>query len=141
MAQNAFVGQNPDCVTIGAPGSINSTEAIPPPSAPNINALSSITGLAFVPEAPNFKSALIQQFNLQVEQQVGANVFTIGYVGNIGQHLPEVFNDLNVPKPFSTNAGDPNFGTGARPLGTLLPLLSSVGVVATEGYSNYNGLQ
>src|ERR1700744_273436 len=113
MAQNAFVGQNPDCVTIGAPGSINSTEAIPPPSAPNINALSSITGLAFGAEAPNFKSALIQQFNLQVEQQVGANVFTIGYVGNIGQHLPESINNINQPAPFNPIT---NPTAAARPL-------------------------
>src|ERR1700744_2822660 len=138
MAQNAFVGQNPDCVTIGAPGSINSTEAIPPPSAPNINALSSITGLAFVPEAPNFKSALIQQFNLQIEQQFGANVFTIGYVGNIGQHLPESIDNINQPAPFNPIT---NPAGSARPLNGVLPNLSGVSFIQSEGISNYNALQ
>jgi len=42
---------------------------------------------------------MIQQFNLQVEQQFGPNVLTIGYVGNIGQHLAELYNDINVPTP------------------------------------------
>jgi len=69
--------------------------------------LSNISGLSFVAEQTNFKNALIQQFNLQVEQQVGANVFIIGYVGNIGQHLPESINNINQPLPFNpiTNAG------------------------------------
>jgi hypothetical protein len=144
MAQNAFVGQNPDCVTIGAPGSLNSTEAIPPPSAPNINALSSITGLAFVAEAPNFKSALIQQFNLQVEQQVGANVFTIGYVGNIGQHLPESIGNINEPSPFNPlypTGSAQNPTGGAHQLQMQLPNLGTVGYIQSEGISNYSALQ
>jgi hypothetical protein len=144
MAQNAFVGQNPDCVTIGAPGALNSTEAIPPPSAPNINALSSITGLGFAAEAPNFKSALIQQFNLQLEQQVGANVFTIGYVGNIGQHLPESINNINQPSPFNplyATGSAQNPTGGAHQLQTQLPNLSTVSYIESEGISNYSALQ
>jgi hypothetical protein len=144
MAQNAFVGQNPDCVTIGAPGTLNSIEAIPPPSAPNINALSSITGLAFVAEAPNFKSALIQQFNLQVEQQVGANVFTIGYVGNVGQHLPESINNINEPSPFNPlypTGSAQNPTGGAHQLQTQLPNLGIVSYFQSEGISNYSALQ
>ncbi len=144
MAQNTFAGQNPDCATIGAPGSLNNTVAIPPPSAPNINALSSITGLGFVAEAPNFKSALIQQFNLQLEQQVGANVFTIGYVGNIGQHLPESINNINQPSPFNPlypmgSAQNPT--GGAHQLQTQLPNLSTVSYIQSEGISNYSALQ
>jgi Carboxypeptidase regulatory-like domain len=144
MAQNAFVGQNPDCVTIGARGALNSTEAIPPPSAPNINALSLTTGLGFAAEAPNFKSALIQQFNLQLEQQVGDNVFTIGYVGNLGQHLPESINNINQPSPFNPlyPAGSAQNPTGgAHQLQTQLPNLSTVSYIQSEGISNYSALQ
>jgi hypothetical protein len=133
-------GQNPDCATpsIGAPGVLSSTEAIPaPPTTPQpVPALNTITGLSFVADATNFKSALIQQFNLQVEQQVGANVFTIGYVGLIGQHLPESISDINQPPPF-----DPFTNPTGRPLSALLPNLSGVSYLATEGISNYSALQ
>jgi hypothetical protein len=110
-----------------------------------VPALNTITGLSFVAEATNFRSALIQQFNLQVEQQVGANVFTIGYVGNIGQHLPESINNINQPAPFNAIT-NPN---GARrPLDAIfdptIPAnsnLSGVSYLASGGVSNYSALQ
>jgi hypothetical protein len=137
-------GQNPDCVTIGAPGAISSTQAIPPPSVPNVANLGGITGLSFVAEAPNFKDALIQQFNLQIEQQFGANVFTIGYVGNIGQHLPESIDNINQPAPFNPlyPVGSPQNPTGGNhQLQTQLPNLGSVSYINSGGISNYNALQ
>jgi hypothetical protein len=93
-------------------------------------------GLTFVAEDPNFKPALIQQYNLQVEQQFGPNVLTVGYVGNIGQHLAETINDINVPTPAQIAANN-----NVRPLSTLLPNLSTVTWLQSEGISNYNGLQ
>jgi len=136
-------GQNPSCGTIaGAPTALN--QGLPVPVAPDITNLAGIAGLSFVAEAPKFKSALIQQFNLQVEQQFGANVFTIGYVGNIGQHLPESINSINQPKPYNPLAplgSAANPVGGARPLNSLLPNLSGVSYIASEGISNYSGLQ
>ena len=132
-------GQNPDCALQGQPGLINL--GIPVPSAPSasqIANLSTIPGLGFVAEATKFKSALIQQFNLQLEQQFGANVFILGYVGNIGQHLPESINNINQPLPFNAVT---NPGGSARPLAGPLPNLSGVSYLATEGVSNYNALQ
>src|SRR6201999_618793 len=102
-----------------------------------------ITGLVFVAEAPNFESALIQQFNLQVEQQVGANVFTIGYVGNIGQHLPESINNINEPSPFNPlypTGSAQNPTGGAHQLQMQLPNLGTVGYIQSEGISNYSAL-
>jgi hypothetical protein len=132
-------GQNPDCATLGQPGVINQGIPVPaPPSAAQLANLSTIPGLSFVAEATNFKSALIQQFNLQLEQQFGANVFIIGYVGNIGQHLPESINNINQPLPFNPIT-DP--GGSARPLSAVLPNLSGVSYLATGGISNYNALQ
>jgi hypothetical protein len=141
--QGKFAGQNQDCATLTptpAPGALSSTEAIPaPPTTPQpVPALNTITGLAFVAEATNFRSALIQQFNLQVEQQVGANVFTIGYVGNIGQHLPESINSINQPAPFNPIT---NPAGSARPLNALLPNLAGVSYLASGGVSNYSALQ
>ncbi len=129
--------QNPSCATVaGAPTAFD--QGLPTPAAPNISNLANIPALSFVAEAPNFKSALIQQFNVQVEQQWGANVFTIGYVGNIGQHLPESINNINQPAPFNPIT---NPGGSARPLNNQLPNLAGVSFIASEGISNYNGLQ
>jgi hypothetical protein len=140
--QNKFAGQNPDCATIGAPGALSGTEAIPvPPITPQpVPALNTITGLSFVAEATNFKSALIQQFNLQVEEQVGANVITIGYVGNIGQHLPESISNINQPAPFNP-LNNPTNTLQNRPLFNQLPNLGNISYLATEGISNYSALQ
>jgi hypothetical protein len=135
-------GQNPDCAsTAGGNQPGNMSEGIPVPAAPSaaqIADLSTIPGLGFVAEATHFKSALIQQFNVQVEQQVGANVFIIGYVGNIGQHLPESIDNINQPLPFNV-VTDPS--AAARPLAALLPNLSGVSYLNTGGISNYSALQ
>src|SRR6201996_7534535 len=111
-------GQNGDCALQSQFGKFS--QGILPPSAPTAGQLanlSTIPGLSFVADQVNFKNALIQQFNLQVEQQIGANVFIIGYVGNIGQHLPESINNINQPLPFNPIApiGSPaNPVNGAR---------------------------
>jgi hypothetical protein len=136
---NLPAGQNGDCALQGQFG--NFSQGIISPSAPSaaqLANLSTINGLSFVADATNFKNALIQQFNLQLEQQVGANVFTLGYVGNIGQHLPESINNINQPLPFNPIT---NPGGSARPLNGPLPNLGGVSYLATGGISNYNGLQ
>ena len=134
-------GQNPACSTVpGAPTTFDA--GLPLPSTPNVSNLANVNSLSFTAENPRFKSALIQQFNLQLEQQFGANVFTIGYVGNIGQHLAETINDINQPAPFNPErltASGP--GSGQRRLAGVLPGLSSVGWLQSEGVSNYNALQ
>ncbi len=147
----ATSGQNPSCGSIGQPGTINTGVPVPTaPSAAQLADLRTIPGLSFVAEATNFRSALIQQFNLQMEQQLGANVFIIGYVGNIGQHLPESINNINQPLPFNVIT---NPGGAARPLdATFTPAptaanpkpssnLSGISYLASEGISNYNALQ
>ena len=93
-------GQNPACLV--APfGTLTAGIPVPvAPSAAQIANLTTISGLSFVAEATNFRTALIQQFNVQLEQQVGANVFTLGYVGLLGQHLPESINNINQPLPY-----------------------------------------
>jgi hypothetical protein len=115
------------------------------PSAAQIANLTTISGLSFVAEATNFRTALIQQFNVQLEQQVGANVFTLGYVGLLGQHLPESINNINQPLPYDPTT-NPN--GKFRPLDTIFgngnpanSNLSGVSYLASGGVSNYNGLQ
>ncbi|HEY9137571.1 MAG TPA: TonB-dependent receptor [Terriglobus sp.] len=123
---------NPDCATVGAVGDFSAGLPLPAPQTINSNSLS------FSAEDPHFRSALIQQFNLQVQQEFGSNVLTVGYVGNLGQHLPQTVNDINIPKPGNSIA---NPALAARPLSTILPNLSGVGMMLSQGYSNYNALQ
>jgi hypothetical protein len=127
-----------NCATISG-ASTTFAQGLPLPAPQTINS----PALSFVAEDPNFRSAIVQQFNLQVEKQFGANVFTIGYVGNIAQHLPEEINDINVPKPAAVYAGlnSPTPTTAPRPLTTNLSNLGTVNWLQSEGISNYNGLQ
>ncbi len=94
--------------------------------------------LSFTAEDPKDKPSMIQQFNLQIEQQFGPNVLTVGYVGNIGQHLPELLGDVNDPTPAQVKAG--GFNT-PRPLNAVLPNVGQIQWLESEGISNYNGLQ
>jgi hypothetical protein len=136
-------GQNPACSSMGAPATLD--QGLPTPVAPNVSNITAITGLTFTAMAPNFRPAMIQQFNLQVEKQYGANVFTLGYVGNIGEHLPESINNINQPAPYNPFT-NPN--GKYRPLDAIFnptnpgaSNLSGVGYMQSEGISNYNALQ
>ena len=115
------------------------TAGLPLPAPQTINSQS----LSFIAEDPKFRSAMIQQYNLQIEEQFGANVLTVGYVGNKADHLPQTINDINVPLPGNSiqSAMNPTPASSVRPLQALLPNLSSVGWGASEGISNYNALQ
>ena len=143
VADGITTGQNPACGTAGTSGASAPTTFDAGLPAPAAQSLSS-SGLSFEAEDPNFRSALIQQYNLQIEQQFGANVLTIGYVGNKGSHLPQTIDDINVPLPFNPDApvgSATNPVAGARPLSTVLNNLSSVAWGVSEGISNYNALQ
>lgn len=131
---------NPACDPAQGQATVFS-QGLPLPQPQTINS----QGLSFVAEDPNFKSALMQQFNLQVQQQFGANVLTIGYVGNIGQHLPVQIDDINQPfvgdsVTIPAGATAPRASSN-RKLSAILPNLNGVNWLATSGVSNYNALQ
>lgn len=117
----------PDCATLGLTSTFDA--GLPLPAAQTLSSSS----LSFISVDPHLRSAIVQQFNLLAERQFGANVFTIGYVGSLGQHLPQPLDDINVPRP--NNEGLP------RPLSKVLPNLGSVNWLASGGISNYSGLQ
>jgi hypothetical protein len=125
-------GINPDCATVGAVG--NFSAGLPLPQPQNINS----PNLSFNGEDLNFRSAMIHQYNLQVQQQFGANVLTIGYVGNTAQHVPQTVNDINEPLPGDSVT---NPALNRRPLQGILPNLGQVGWMLSQGVSNYNALQ
>jgi len=86
-------------------------------------------------EMPNFRPAYLEQFNLQLQKQVGNNIVTAGFVGNMGRRLPS-FQNLNTPT--SLNPANsivyPVDPTGAFPWmdGTVLGESISAGNSAWE---------
>lgn len=86
----------------------------------------------------SFRTSYMIQFNTLVEHQFGKNVLTIGYVGQLGRHLPATINDINVPDPHTATIG--SFLT-TRPTASILPGLGGVGMYYSTGSSSYNALQ
>src|ERR1019366_5428755 len=65
--------------------------AAPDPSQPS----GTINGLAL-----DFKASYLQQYNLTIQRQFGANVLSAGYVGQLGRRLPYGSDlDINRPNP------------------------------------------
>ncbi len=78
---------------------------------------------------PNFKTAYLQNFNLNVEQQLTPNtLFTVAYVGSLGRRLGLVY-DVNQPV------------NGVRPYLSQYPTLLAINQVNSSGTSNFNSLQ
>lgn len=93
--------------------------------------------------APNYRSTIISQMSLGVEQAFGANLAEVRYVGSIGRHVyrPNINWDTPLPQttPFSGPGG---FATASElPLYNEVPLVTSVLITDTEGVSSYNALQ
>jgi hypothetical protein len=92
-----------------------------------------------------YQEAYLEQFNLQLQKQFGANVVTIGYVGELGRHA-EV---RNLPQNQVTNPGlsstPPLTLGGTTPLGVLpgFPWTKSLNLTESNnwGTSAYEGLQ
>jgi hypothetical protein len=68
-------------------------------------------------------------------------VLTIGYVGNIGQHLAELFSDINIPTVAQVLASKSTAYNAPRPLYATLPNVSQIKWLASGGISNYSALQ
>ncbi len=119
--------------TAGAPATLSAGLPIPtapgPPGPTNAN-------LSFSAVQPDLKSGVVEQFNLMVEKQFGQNVFTVGYIGDLGHHLPMTLNNVNVPNP-----------TGLTPTQiqaiTAKPFINVAGIqdYISEGQSSYQALQ
>jgi hypothetical protein len=56
---------------------------------------------------PNFRPSYLYQANLQVQKQIGNNIVTAGFVGNLGRRMPS-FQNLNTPTSAAAYHSAPN---------------------------------
>ena len=109
------LGSNPPFAT-----SVNNTANV---NLANPFSLPPGTGSAINAVAPNFKSAVVYSYNLNIQREQFGTVFQIGYVGSQGRHLRLL--------------GDANQGiNGLRPNSAF----SSITVQESVSNSSYNGL-
>jgi len=97
--------------------------------------------LTYIP--PNFNTTRIQQFNVMVQQQIGKNVFSIGYVGDVGTHL-QYQTTVNRPNPTGPYPNDATTGPPPTPAlltATQLPNVTSVMGWLPTAITNYNSMQ
>ncbi|GGH05686.1 hypothetical protein GCM10011586_22340 [Silvibacterium dinghuense] len=137
------VSATPVCGT-GGQGSTSTqtlSQGLPVPSAPFVAGqspdLASLSGLSFNAENPKLRQGVVYQYNLMVERQLGAAVATLGYVGEVGNHQPQVLNNINLPSPAGPTAAQ----SQTYLLSSVLPNVATVGYYDSEGVSNYNALQ
>jgi hypothetical protein len=96
----------------------------------------------------NFKQGRIQQYNVNVEQEVPGNiVVTAGYAGSRSSHILVDGNNLNVGSPGACGGVVPGYTAGCGPNGasfgipyTAFPF-STISNISDTGRAEYNSLQ
>jgi len=135
---------------IGGPGNGTGTfqRGLPLPTAASAT---NPAGNIADPVDPNFRSSYLEQFNLTLERAFGPNVLQATYVGMLGRHIAQIYNDQNLPPLISNNtlnalAAVEGTTPGVaynklRPFYTQLPNITQIGGYNSAGSSNYNALQ
>jgi hypothetical protein len=109
--------------------SANGDTGIPLPARgyPNFNPASPPAGTSMIAVNPHSKTSMVEEWNLQVEHQIGSNnTLNVAYVGTIGSNLSSYY-------PYNIN----QFKTGIQ----NFPGLGGINYNDYNGISNYNGLQ
>jgi len=104
---------------------------------------------AFNTENPNLKLGMVQQFNVNVEQQLpGQIVLTAGYAGSRASHILNYGNNINTSSPTACQGGPdevPGYTLGCGPGGayfpTLYPDFGNIYSINDYGRAHYNSLQ
>jgi hypothetical protein len=93
------------------------------------------TSLGILSINPNYRAAYLQNFNVNVEQQLAKNtMLTVAYVGSVGRRLAYVA-DIN-QIAVTTNAA-----ARVRPYAAQYPYLTAINQVNSGATSNYSSLQ
>jgi hypothetical protein len=119
-----FVGQGP----LNDNNSVDATQALPlPVFGASAITPSLIANSSLIAELPNNQNGMVQQWNLQLQQQVDRfTSVTMAYVGNKSDHLMTYF-----------NANAPVLGTGVKTYANRQTIMEG----SAEGSGNYHGLQ
>jgi hypothetical protein len=114
--------------SIGYPGSASPTgAALPARGYVNFNPAAPPAGTTMIAVNRDNKNSMVQEWNLQIERQVGTNnVVNIAYVGTRGTRLSTYY-------PYNLN----QFVTGAQ----NFPSMGGINYNNYNGVSNYDGLQ
>ena len=109
------------------------SQGAPPVTVPPIdNQLPGTVGA----HAVDYPQAYIMQWNLTFQKQIGANVVSAGYVGQLGRHLQYAPN-INIPPPSQAGLGVYN----PRAFSAFMPNLASINYYTATGASEYNAAQ
>ena len=114
--------------TGGYTGSGTATgQALPARGFPNYNPAAPPAGTSMNAVNPKNNNSMVQEWNLQVERQLGTNnVVNVAYVGTKGSRLSTYY-------PYNMN----QFGTGAQ----NFPTMGGINYNNYNGISHYDGLQ
>ena len=107
------------------------SDGIPAPTAPSTTNLSGQVST----KPYSLPDAYAEQFNLAVQQQFGANVVSVGYVGQLGRHEPIGGVNIDLPDPSGSSL------VPAFRYATQLPNVVSIQSYPSSAVSSYNSLQ
>jgi hypothetical protein len=108
-------------------------QGAPPVTIPTIN--NQLPGTVGA-HAVDYPQAYIMQWNTTVQKQFGANVISVGYVGQVARHLQYAPN-INIPPPSQAGLGVYN----PRVFASVMPNLASINYYTATGASEYNAAQ
>ena len=151
---SAFNCNNGNCPApipgIGGPGNGTGTFQLGLP-LPTAASATNPAGNIADPVDPAFRSSYLEQFNLTLERAFGPDVLQATYVGMLGRHIAQIYNDQNLPPLISNNtlsalAAVEGTTPGVaynmlRPFYAQLPNITQIGGYNSGGSSNYNALQ
>ncbi len=142
--QNTLLGSNPPFTSSFSASPLTLDAAnifysyfgdLPAPASSGTN-LSKYSGNLYT-KPKNYPSSYMEEFNLGIQQQIGQNVLSISYVGELGRRLNLSGNyNVDLPAPSSL----PNPQTRA-PYASTIPDAAAIYALSAEGFSGYNALQ
>jgi hypothetical protein len=90
--------------------------------------------------ANDLKSGRLTQYSMEIQKEIGPNVFAVGYIGNAGRHLPWVPN-VNQATYATAEGQGPTPYTSATTLDGQNLTGDSIYATSSTSTSNYNALQ
>lgn len=130
LMQTQIQNVNPPFSYVCFPCFGSSFPNLPTPSADASNPVGTVSA-----EAMDLKNAYVRQYNLFVEEQVGANSFSIGGVGTQGRRALYLRN-YDLPLPPGSGNPTPPYVYGAQ-----LPNVTNIQYVDNSGITNYFAFQ